>query len=172
MKKKILQYGNQILEQRSEEVKEFNTLELKTLVADMLDTLNARGNTAAGLSAPQIGILKRLAICRRMDLEEVNSDADPIWEVMINPVIKVTSKETTTMWEGCLSINQGDLFGKVTRPKDVKVEYYDIEGKKKSLNASGYFSHVIQHEIDHLDGKLFISYIPNPAELYTSEEMD
>lgn len=172
MKKKILQYGNPILEQRSEEIKEFDTPELKNLVTDMLDTLNARGNTAAGLSAPQIGILKRVAICRRMDLEEEDVNKDPVWEVMINPVIKVTSKETTTMWEGCLSINQGDLFGKVTRPKDIKVEYYDITGKMKSLNATGYFSHVIQHEIDHLDGKLFISYVPNPSELYTSEEMD
>lgn len=170
---KIVQYGNPVLEKKSEIVTDPTTQEIKDLVNRMLEAVKTYGDGAAGLSAPQIGVLKQVAICRRFDLEErAKTKKGKEWEVMINPVIIQQSNEYSTNWEGCLSINFGDLFGKVTRPKEIEVEYLDLEGERKKIKANDYFAHVIQHEIDHLNGVLFIKYISDPAELYTSEELE
>lgn len=174
-KTKIVQYGNPVLEQVSEKIEDPKSQETKDLVNNMFKALREHGDGAAGLSAPQIGVLKRATICRRMDLEPQGKkmkDSDMIWEIMINPEIINTSKELSTRWEGCLSINYGDLFGKVTRPKYIEVEYYDLEGNKKTLKASDYFAHIVQHEIDHLNGVLFLKYVPDPTELYTGDELE
>lgn len=170
---KIVQYGNPVLEQPSIEVSDPTSEEIKNLVSDMMQALKTHGDGAAGLSAPQIGVLKQVAICRRMDLEEAGKSNRRIqWEVMINPKKTYESKEMSTRWEGCLSINYGDLFGKVTRPREIEVEYFDLDGNKKKLKASEYFAHVVGHELDHLQGKLFLSYITDPEELYTGEELE
>lgn len=179
---KILQYGNPILETKSEEVKEWNDPKIKKLIEDMLEVLEAHGDGGAGLSAPQVGVLRRVAICRRLDLEETRDlkikeegkepKFEPIWEIMINPKIVSKSEKTSTFWEGCLSINEGDLFGQVERPANVTVEFTDLEGNKKSIAAKGYFSHVVQHEIDHLNGILFLKYVDSPEHLYTSEDLE
>ena len=142
----------------------------------MFEAIKNHGSGAAGLSAPQIGVLQRIAICKRVDLETKEKknkiDDEKLWVVMINPEITNQSKELSTRWEGCLSINYGDLFGKVTRPKSVEVEYFDLKGSRKKLKAEGYFSHIVQHEMDHLNGVLFLKYISNPEELYTGEELE
>lgn len=170
---KIVQYGNPVLEKKSEIVTDPTTQEIKDLVNRMLEAVKTYGDGAAGLSAPQIGVLKQVAICRRFDKEEKNSsNKTKEWEVMVNPQIIKNSNEYSTNWEGCLSINFGDLFGKVTRPKEIEVEYQNLDGERKTLKANDYFAHVIQHEIDHLNGILFIKYISDPAELYTSEELE
>jgi peptide deformylase len=169
-KVKIVQYGNPILEEKSLEVGDPKSKETHELVDRMYNAVKSYGDGAAGLSAPQIGILQRVAICRRMDLE--NKESGNIWEVMINPVIKKQSKELSTKWEGCLSINFGDLFGEVSRPREVEVEYYNLKGEKQSLNAKDYLAHIIQHEIDHLNGILFLKYVSDPSELKTSDELE
>lgn len=169
-KVKIVQYGNPVLEEKSIEVSDPKSKETKDLVDSMKRVVAAYGDGAAGLSAPQIGVLKRVAICRRMDLEDKKTGQ--IWEVMINPVIKKQSKEMSTKWEGCLSINYGDLFGEVSRPREVEIEFYNLEGEKKTLTAKDYFAHIVQHEIDHLNGVLFLKYIPDPSELRTAEELE
>src|SRR5258706_10289699 len=135
-KKKILQYGNPILEQKSEKVSDIQTPEIKELIEDMLDTLSDHEDHGAGLSAPQIGILKRVVICRRLDLEEKKEKAktkkenkeEIPWEIMINPEVISKSATLTEYWEGCLSINNGDLFGAVARPSQVKVKYSTPDG--------------------------------------------
>lgn len=170
---KVVQYGNPVLESKADAVSDPKSPEIKKLVEDMFAAMKRYGDTAAGLSAPQIGISKRVTICRRLDLEE-RSNRDPskvIWEVMVNPEYTFKSKEMSTDWEGCLSINNGNLFGRVERHAAVEVEYYDLEGNKKTIKATGYFAHVVQHELDHLDGILFLKYIANPEELLTGEEL-
>ena len=82
------------------------------------------------------------------------------------------SKLKSIHWEGCLSVNDGDLFGKVQRSKEIEVEYIDIMGKVKKIGASDFFSHVVQHEVDHLKGILFLKYIKDPTDLYTSDELE
>lgn len=173
MKKKILQIGAPVLEQEAKQIKksEIKSPEIQGLIDDMIDTCRANIDNTAGLSAPQIGESKSISICRRFDIGE---DVD-IWEVMINPTIISNSSETTTFWEGCLSIGTGDktIYGPVARPKRVKVVYLDREGEKKSLEGEDFFSHVIQHEVDHVNGVLFLKYVPNPYKnLWLSKDLD
>ncbi|MEP7104163.1 MAG: peptide deformylase [Candidatus Dojkabacteria bacterium] len=170
---KVVQYGNPVLETPTEIVKDPTAPEIKELVDSLFAAMKRYGDTAAGISAPQIGISKRVTICRRLDLEDrSNKDSrKSVWEVMVNPEYIFKSKELSTDWEGCLSVNNGDLFGRVTRPAKVKVKYLDLEGKEKTLEAERYFAHVVGHELDHLEGILFIKYIENPEELLTSAEL-
>ena len=171
MKLKILQIGDPILEQKAKPVKNIKSKEVQELIDNMLDTCRANLDRTAGLSAPQVGKSLAISICRRLDIDD---DADE-WEIMINPKIVAKSEEETIMWEGCLSIGVGDkaLYGPVARPETVTVEYLDRNGKKQELDADGVFSHVVQHEVDHVNGILFIKYVPNPDEnLWLSKDLD
>lgn len=173
--KKILQYPNPKLELVSERVADPQDPKYDELINDMLKILGKESDRSAGLSAPQIGTLERIVVCRRTDLEPEGKETkakDIVWEVMINPILKGISKETSKNWEGCLSVNDGDLFAKVERPMEVEVEYYDIFRKKKKLTASKFFSHVVQHELDHLNGILFLKYVDDPSKLITGEEFE
>ena len=116
----------------------------------MFDTLNDSGN-GIGLAAPQVGVKKRIVI---VDLKE-NNKSSPV--IFINPVIIKESRERAVNEEGCLSIP--GYYAEVERAKEVDVEWYDLEGEKVTKTFSGLFSICIQHEIDHLDGILFIDYL-------------
>jgi peptide deformylase len=124
--------------------------EIKTLAKDMLDTMyDAPG---IGLAAPQIGVMKRIVV---MDLAE--QDATPTPLVMINPEITHFGEELQVTEEGCLSIPE--LYYEVERPNNVTVVYTDLDGKKVTLEAEGKLAVCIQHELDHLDGVLYIDYL-------------
>lgn len=115
------------------------------LISNMLDTvISAKG---VGLAAPQISKNLNLAL---IYLEEAGLPAFPI----INPVITKSSTETTVMEEGCLSMP--GVFGKVTRPKKITMEAYNIEGEKFSITDDTFLARVLQHEIDHLNNILII----------------
>ena len=117
---------------------------------DMFETMyNAPG---IGLAAVQVGVLKRLIV---IDISKENEKRNPL--CLINPVITKKSTITSTYEEGCLSIP--GHFAEIERPADCEVEYVDDQGKKKSLKADGLLATCIQHEVDHLDGILFIDYL-------------
>lgn len=145
----ILTIPDQRLKNKSSEVKLFD-INLKKIVKDMFDTLIDSGN-GIGLAAPQIGVEKRIVI---VDLKE-NNKSSPV--IFINPVIIKESRERAVNEEGCLSIP--GYYAEVERAKEVDVEWYDLEGEKMTKTFSGLFSICIQHEIDHLDGILFIDYL-------------
>lgn len=145
----ILTIPDQRLKHKSSEVKLFD-INLKKIVKDMFDTLNDSGN-GIGLAAPQVGVKKRIVI---VDLKE-NNKSSPV--IFINPVIIKESRERLVNEEGCLSIP--GYYAEVERAKEVDVEWYDLEGEKVTKTFSGLFSICIQHEIDHLDGILFIDYL-------------
>lgn len=168
---KILQIGNPILEETSKEVDFPLTKNDKELIKEMLKIVNSDPEKTAGLSAPQIGKAKRIIICRRVDKER-GRNPKISWEVMINPVITEFSDKKSSFWEGCLSVKEGEIFGRVSRPDKIEFTYFDVNGEKKELSAKGYFSHVVQHEVDHLNGILFLKYIKDPSQLYTSDELD
>ena len=107
----------------------------------MKDTV--RREEGAGLAAPQVGVLRRAVVI----------DVDEGFFELVNPVI-VDSKGEQRGWEGCLSVR--GKRGVVTRPQTVKVEYFDRAGKKKKLTAHGFFARAVCHELDHLDGILYI----------------
>ena len=124
--------------------------EIKKLAADMLDTMyDAPG---IGLAAPQIGELKRIVV---MDLSKEGEPNDPI--VMINPEILKYSDDTVTTEEGCLSIPE--IYYDVERPAEVTVRYTDLDGKTVERDAKDRLAICIQHELDHLDGVLYIDYL-------------
>jgi peptide deformylase len=124
--------------------------EVRTLVADMFETMyEAPG---IGLAAIQVGVPLRVVT---MDLSKREEHAEP--KVFINPEIVSSSEEKSIYEEGCLSIP--DIHEDVERPARVKVKYLDLDGKPQEAEAEGLFATCIQHEIDHLNGVLFIDHI-------------
>ena len=147
--KTILTEPNKLLRQISKPVETVGKEE-QQLMDDMLDTMYAANGI--GLAAIQIGIPKRIIV---MDLSKENEKKDP--KYFINPVIKKKDHSKATYEEGCLSVpNQ---FAEIDRPKECEVEYLDYNGQKKTLNAEGLLATCIQHEMDHLEGILFIDYL-------------
>ena len=127
------------------------TPEIETLAADMLATMyDAPG---VGLAAPQVGVLSRLYV---MDCEkDPEAPRQPI--VMVNPEITWRSEALNTYEEGCLSIP--DHYADVTRPAEVRVRWLGLDGKTHEREFDGLWATCAQHEMDHLDGKLFIDYL-------------
>ncbi len=147
--KTILTEPNNLLRKISEPVVKVGKEE-KLLMDDMLETMYAANGI--GLAAIQIGVPKRIIV---MDLGGENGKKDPRY--FVNPVIKNKDKLKTTYEEGCLSVP--DQFAEIDRPKKCEVEYLDYNGEKKILKAEGLLATCIQHEMDHLEGILFIDYL-------------
>ena len=148
--KEILTEPNKVLRQVSQPVERV-TKEEQLLMDDMLETMyHANG---IGLAAIQIGVPKRIIV---MDIAKKDQNKkNPMY--FVNPVIKNKNKDLSTYEEGCLSVpNQ---FAEVDRPATCEVEFLDYNGEKKTLKASGLLATCIQHEMDHLEGILFIDYL-------------
>ncbi len=147
--KTILTEPNKLLRQVSKPVKKVGKEEQK-LMDDMLETMyEANG---IGLAAIQVGIPKRIIV---MDISKNENKKEPLY--FVNPVIKNKDIIKSTYEEGCLSVpNQ---FAEIDRPKNCEIEYLDYNGEKKLLKAEGLLATCIQHEMDHLEGILFIDYL-------------
>lgn len=138
-----------VLRAKSEPIERVDE-DVKTLADDMLETMyDAPG---IGLAAIQLGIPRRLLV---VDCSKEDEEKNPI--VVINPEIVASSDERSTYEEGCLSIP--DYYAEVERPAQVTVDYVDREGKKQQIEAEGLLATCLQHEIDHLNGVLFIDHI-------------
>jgi len=147
--KEILIEPNKLLRQVSKSVEKVGNKE-RALMDDMLDTMyDAPG---IGLAAIQIGVPKRIIV---MDIGRNENNKEPRY--FVNPVIKNKNEEKAKYEEGCLSVP--DQFAEIERPNSCEVEYLDYEGKKQLLKADGLLATCIQHEMDHLDGILFIDYL-------------
>ena len=149
--REILQMGNPLLYQRSEEIIDFAVGELQVLIKDMFDTM--ADSDGAGLAAPQIGVLQRLVIFS-VESNPRYPDAETVPRtILINPEIEVLDDETEAGWEGCLSIP--GMRGVVSRPSRIRYSGYNEKGEKFSREVSGFHARVVQHECDHLDGVLY-----------------
>jgi len=147
--KEILTEPNKLLRQISKPVEKVGNEERK-LMDDMLDTMyNAPG---IGLAAVQIGVPKRIIV---MDISKDENKKEPRY--FVNPIIKNRNEEKAKYEEGCLSVP--DQFAEIERPNSCEVEYLDYDGKKQLLKANGLLATCIQHEMDHLEGILFIDYL-------------
>ena len=147
--KTILTEPNNILRQVSKPVDKVGKEE-QQLMDDMLETMYSANGI--GLAAIQIGIPKRIIV---MDLSKDEEKKNPRY--FVNPIIKSKDLLKSTYEEGCLSVpNQ---FAEINRPRNCEVEYLDYNGEKKSLKAEGLLATCIQHEMDHLEGILFIDYL-------------
>ena len=147
--KKILVEPNKLLRKVSKSVKEVNK-DVQNIMNDMLETMYSANGI--GLAAIQIGIPKNLIV---IDLLTKEKKKDPLF--FVNPKIIKKSSKMSKYDEGCLSIP--NLFAEIQRPSECEVEYLDYQGKKKILKANGLLATCIQHEIDHLNGILFIDYL-------------
>ena len=147
--KTIITEPNQLLRKISKPVEKVGIDEQK-LMDDMLETMYAANGI--GLAAIQIGVPKRIIV---MDISKDENKKEPRY--FVNPIIKNKDKNKSTYEEGCLSVpNQ---FAEIDRPKKCDIEYLDYYGEKKFLSAEGLLATCIQHEMDHLEGILFIDYL-------------
>ena len=147
--KTILTEPDKLLRQVSQSVEKVGDLE-RELMKDMLDTMyTAKG---IGLAAIQIGVPKRIIV---LDISKEENKKNPMY--FVNPIIIKKNDEKVTYEEGCLSVpNQ---FAEIDRPSKCEVEYLDYNGNKQNLKAEGLLATCIQHEMDHLEGILFIDYL-------------
>jgi peptide deformylase len=158
---KIVQKDDPRLRAQSEPVKpeEFGSDKLLKLVADMSAAL-AKEDDGVAIAGPQIGVNKRIfLVSKKLKPNPKNQDL-----VFINPVIKQTSKKKVVMEEGCLSVRW--LYGKTKRAEKMTIEAYDELGKKFTRHGSGVWAQVFQHEIDHLNGILFIDHAKEVEEYH------
>ncbi len=139
--------GSPVLRQRAARVDRVDA-DVRQLVDDLFETMRAA--KGVGLAANQVGIAQRVAV---VDIGE--EDPGPL--VLINPMIVHGSEDTEAAEEGCLSIPE--IFGEVTRPKRVVIEALDREGQPWRAEVAGYKARAVQHEIDHLDGVLFLDHL-------------
>ena len=147
MEREVVIYPADVLKQRAEEVKEFDQ-EIRDLVRDMFDTMYRKGGV--GLAANQVGVLKRVIV---IDLHSRTEKQGKEQIILINPEIVVQEGEIVKE-EGCLSLP--GLYRKVKRAAYVKVKAQNLEGEEFEIEGEGLLARAFQHEIDHLDGIVFI----------------
>ncbi len=160
----VLQFGNPWLRQSSIEVLDFEAPEVLKAQTDLKDTLHslqfihAKGG---GLAAPQIGSLLRIVY--------INAHGRSFH--LCNPVIVERSEETFEVWDFCFSA-KASFLAQITRNLRISVEYQDVAGQKLREEFEGHFSELLQHEIDHLNGTLFIDHINKPETITMVDEWD
>ena len=148
-KREIVIEPDPILRKKSESLEKVDD-ELRSLLDDMLETMYTA--PGIGLAAVQVGILKRLIV---IDISKEKDKKNPLF--LINPEIISRSKNTSIHEEGCLSLP--GHYAEIERPAECHIKYIDYTGKQKEIEANGLLSTCIQHEVDHLNGILFIDYL-------------
>jgi peptide deformylase len=167
MIKPILQLGDPLLRRKAVRIAKTAGIDLKPLLDDMLATLaDSRG---VGIAAPQIGESVRLVIIASQSNDRYPDAPDMAPLPMINPRIEWASPETEKDWEGCLSIP--GIRGIVPRNSRILVRYQRFPDRVEVIEAyEGFEARIVQHELDHLDGKLFIDRVESTHELATEQE--
>ena len=157
---KILNTDNLSLSKISVEVKVFDK-ELRSLAKSMI-LYGESVDNCVGLAAAQVG--KNIKLC----VIYINDR----WRVVVNPKIIFKSNVQSVEYEGCMSLKEGNLFGEVKRPSRVLAEYYNEYGKRRMLRFDGFYAHLIQHEVDHMNGIIFTQRMENSKELYTDKQLE
>lgn len=173
--REVLRMGNPTLRVKAEPIskEEIQSREFKDLIQDMFETMEEEDGI--GIAAPQIGVSKQVAIVgvphdnpRYPDIEEDEEDPGFDILVVINPKITVIDDTPMGFWEGCLSVP--GLRGYVERPSRIKVEFVDLEGNDQVVEIGGFGATVFQHEIDHLDGVLYVDRVKDKTMLSFMDE--
>jgi peptide deformylase len=160
--REIITVGDPRLRDRSRSLSSV-TPEVRALIDDMVETMHA--NNGVGLAAVQIGEMARVLVIELPEDEEIPGSGELY--AVVNPEIVKTSRETEAGIEGCLSIP--GYVGEVERATEILVRGLDVHGKKFRLRPHGYLARVFQHEIDHLDGVLYIDKLTEPDRIWTVE---
>jgi peptide deformylase len=162
--RKVAVLGHPVLRKPAEPipVKDIKSPKIQQLIQDMAETMVEYDGR--GLAAPQVHESLQLVIM----LWDFTPDEEPSLLCLINPKIKPVTKETSSYWEGCLSVP--GLRGKVTRPNIINVEAYNEKGEELSFRAEGFSATVIQHECDHLIGALYLDRMDDMSQLAFNRE--
>lgn len=167
------QFGDQILRDTAHPIKtsEIGTKMVQQLITSMRYTLTEK-KLGIGLAAPQVGESVAIAIIA-IRKSRTRPQVDDFDCVLINPIITETVGKRTQLWEGCISAGsngKADLFAKVPRYKKILVEYFDEHGKRHNEYYEGMPAHVIQHEVDHLNGILFVDRVKDTQTFMTHKQ--
>lgn len=160
---KVARLGNPVMRKSTQAVPKetITSADMQQLIDDMIETM--REYDGVGIAAPQVHVSKQIAVIEVQDNRRYPGEGPIPLTVLINPRIIQASKRQVDDWEGCLSVN--DFRGKVPRADSLEVEAYDRKGKSVTLRVQGFFARVIQHECDHLAGKVFLDRMPNLSTL-------
>jgi peptide deformylase len=163
----IARVGDPVLRARADDVSlpELRSAEVQRLIDDLIETRRAAGG--AGLAAPQVGVSKRIAVVEVDDATRYQYKPLVPLTVIVNPVLEPLSDETLVINEGCLSVP--DLRADVSRFVALHVDYFDRNGVRSQLVVSGLAAGTFQHEVDHLDGVLFLDRVSDPTTFSTWE---
>ncbi len=166
----ICRMGNPILRKVAAEVKTetIKTDSFARLIQDLKDSMKHYGGI--GIAAPQIGISQQVCVIELNGINRYGQEINLPFTIFINPQIEVLSIEQKGYWEGCLSVP--GLRGYVERPQHIRVKYLDEKAELREMEAQGFLATVIQHELDHLFGTLYIDRIKDPRLLSYQEEFD
>ncbi len=166
----IVKMPDPVLRDKNEPVTEFDE-ELQTLIDNMIETM--REAPGVGLAAPQVGVAKQLTVIETPpDFDEDGNEIPDSQELFViaNPEIFWTSRNEVTGIEGCLSIP--GYVGEVSRPDAIRVRAQDRHGKKIKLSLQGWTARIFMHEIDHLNGVLYIDKLTSPESFWTDAEFE
>jgi len=170
-RREIVEIGHPVLRERAREVspEELRSPELQRLIDDMVDTM--RSASGAGLAANQVGETVRIAVVEVREGNRRYPYKPPVpLTVIVNPVIEPLDDDIEQINEGCLSVP--NLRGEVPRHMNVRVRYTDRDGEEHDEVRRGLTAGTFQHELDHLDGTLFVDRVTDPATLTTWDQFD
>lgn len=169
IKREVVQIGNSIIRRKSKKVKDISSKKIKRITKDLIDSMRFHG--LVGMAAPQIGLSLRIFVTeiRKTKTRKKQEKADSP-RVYINPSIIFYSKKHVVGYEGCGSVTSGQLFGPVRRPEKITVKAQDARGKVFIIKAKDLLARVIQHELDHLNGFVFIDKVADTKKLLSRDE--
>lgn len=165
---KVANLGTPVLRQRAQEVAatEIKSEKFQQFLDDLIETMQEYDGY--GLAAPQVFVSKRVFVYQILNNPDPEDKNTVPLKVMINPVLSQFSSESESDWEGCLSLP--NLRGLVERPSGLTVEALDRHGQKQKFKAKGFHARVIQHEFDHLEGKVFVDRMSDFSSLSFLDE--
>jgi peptide deformylase len=166
---KVAKLGHPVIRRPAEAVPKdaITSPELQRFIDDMVETM--REYDGVGLAAPQVHVSRQLAVIEVNENRRYPGEGPIPLTVLINPKILSAAKKQLVDWEGCLSVNE--LRGQVPRAEALEVEAYNRKGQKVQFQARGFFARVIQHECDHLAGKVFLDRMPDLRTLTHMQEL-
>lgn len=160
---KVMRLGHPAIRTPSQAVPKetITSAEIQRLIDDMIETMHEYDGV--GLAAPQVAVSKQIAVIEASDNRRYPGETAIPLTVLINPKIRSASKKQLLDWEGCLSINE--FRGRVPRAESLDVDAYNRKGEKVTMQVQGFFARVVQHECDHLAGKVFLDRMPDLSTL-------
>jgi peptide deformylase len=164
----VTQVGNPVIRAKAKNVKSLTSPETRKIIGDLIDSM--RHANLVGMAAPQIGIPARIFVTeiRKTTVRNVGETDDV--RIFINPKILVLSKKRVPGYEGCGSVANAGIFGKVDRSSSVTITAFDKNGKKFTLRTEGLLARIIQHEDDHLNGIVFLDKVRDTKSLMSRGE--